>query len=43
MEQKITTASGENQPRWDLINQQVKRFKQFACDPVIEYQPYLIR
>jgi CRISP-associated protein Cas1 len=31
------------QPRWDLLNQQVKAYKQFVYDPSIGYQPYKIR
>ncbi|MGI0493610.1 CRISPR-associated endonuclease Cas1 [Alkalinema pantanalense CENA528] len=32
-----------DQPRWDLLNRQVKRFKQFVYQPVYLYEPYLIR
>lgn len=42
MEEKINTESGK-QPRWDLINQQIKKFKQFVYQPTQIYQPYQIR
>jgi CRISP-associated protein Cas1 len=31
------------QPRWDLLNQQVKRFRETVLNPDQKYQPYLIR
>lgn len=31
------------QPRWDLLNQQVKAYKQFIYSPSTGYQPYKIR
>jgi CRISP-associated protein Cas1 len=39
------TLEGEDgiRPRWDLLNQQVKAYKQFVYDPSIGYQPYKIR
>jgi CRISPR-associated protein Cas1 len=40
MEELMLTDSGEKQPRWDLLNQQVKAFKQFVYNPVQTYQPY---
>lgn len=43
MEEEINTNSGDKQPRWDLLNQQVKAYKQFAYNPVGLYQPYQIR
>lgn len=43
MEDKISTDEGEKQPRWDLLMQQVKKFKQFIYSPCYGYQPYLIR
>lgn len=42
MEEIIVTDSGR-QPRWDLISQQVKKFKQFVYQPAQLYQPYQIR
>lgn len=33
----------EQQPRWDLLMQQVKLYKQFVYNPVQLYRPYLIR
>ena len=43
MEEKLTTAAGENQPRWDTLTQQVKAFKQFVYNPIEGYKPYEIR
>ncbi len=40
MEEPMLTDSGEKQPRWDLLNQQVKAFKQFVYSPALTYQPY---
>jgi CRISP-associated protein Cas1 len=40
MEEVIS--SEENQPRWDLLNRQVKRFKQFVYQPTHLYEPFLI-
>lgn len=42
MEEPMLTDSGEEQPRWDLLNQQVKAFKQFVYHPALTYQPYKI-
>lgn len=42
MEEPMLTDSGEQQPRWDLLNQQVKAFKQFVYNPAQIYQPYKI-
>lgn len=42
MEEEIKTDLGK-QPRWDLLMQQVKLFKQFIYQPVQLYRPYLIR
>jgi CRISP-associated protein Cas1 len=42
MEAEIQTDSGQ-QPRWDLLTQQVKLYKQFVYQPVQLYRPYLIR
>ena len=43
MEEKVSTNSADSQPRWDLINQQVKAFKRFVYNSANEYQPYLNR
>lgn len=43
MEEVIQTSSGDKQPRWDLLNQQVKAYKQFVYSPNQGYQPYQIR
>jgi CRISP-associated protein Cas1 len=42
MEEMLETEHGP-QPRWDLLNQQVKAYKQFVYDPGIGYKPYRIR
>jgi CRISP-associated protein Cas1 len=42
MEEELE-GDGHTRPRWDLLNQQVKRYKQFIYDPSLPYQPYLIR
>jgi CRISPR-associated protein Cas1 len=33
----------ENEPRWNLLSQQVKAYKRFIYDPSRSYVPYLIR
>lgn len=43
MEEEIQTDSEEKQPKWDLLTQQVKGFKQFVYNPTQLYQPYQIR
>ncbi|AFZ34066.1 CRISPR-associated protein, Cas1 family [Stanieria cyanosphaera PCC 7437] len=43
MEEKLQTDAEEKQPRWDLLTQQVKLFKQFVYQPTQLYRPYLIR
>lgn len=42
MEEPLQT-DDVNQPRWDLLTQQVKAYKQFVYNPSVGYQPYLIR
>lgn len=42
MEEEIDTEYGK-QPKWDLLNQQVKLFKQFVYEPSRLYKPYQIR
>jgi CRISPR-associated protein Cas1 len=43
MEEEIKTAEGEHQPRWDLLVQQVKKYRQFVYRPTYGYEPYQIR
>jgi CRISPR-associated protein Cas1 len=43
MEEKIQSGDGDKQPRWDLLMQQVKRFKAFVYSPASGYQTYVIR
>ncbi len=43
MEEKHKTEHGDDQPRWDLLTQQIKAFKQFVYSPALGYKPYLIR
>ena len=38
-----TLDSAEKQPRWHLLMQQVKQYKQCIYNPSMTYQPYLIR
>lgn len=42
MEERLTTNDGD-QPRWDLLTQQVRAFKTAIYAPSQGYQPYLIR
>lgn len=42
MEEQLQTEEVE-QPRWDVLTQQVKAYKKFVYDPSRGYQPYLIR
>lgn len=42
MEEPLATPDGQ-QPRWDLLNRQVKAYRQFVSDPSLGYKPYLIR
>ncbi len=43
MEEEIQDDAGEKQPRWDLLTQQVKAYKQFVYNPSYQYKPYQIR
>jgi CRISPR-associated protein Cas1 len=43
MEEKLKTDGDEQQPRWDLLTQQVKAYKKYVYDPSQVYSPYLIR
>lgn len=42
MEEQLDTEDGL-QPRWNLLNQQVKLYKQFVYNPAQGYAPYRIR
>jgi CRISP-associated protein Cas1 len=42
MTEEIQTQNGEKQPKWDLLTQQVRAFKQFVYNPSHHYQPYRI-
>lgn len=41
-EEKVQSPEGEAQPKWDLLNRQVKAYKQFVYQPIQSYQPYLM-
>ena len=43
MEPNLQTPEGQPQPTWDLLNRQVRLYKQFVYNPVQGYAPYLIR
>lgn len=43
MEENIMLDNGNNEPRWDLLMQQVRKIKQFFYSPINSYQPYLLR
>jgi len=43
METEIQSGNEENEPRWDLLMQQVKRFRNFIYAPINGYQAYLIK
>ena len=43
LEEEVQNQQEEKQPRWDLITQQIKNFKEFVYQPSKIYQPYLIR
>ena len=40
MEEVIHNSSGVEVPRWDWLNEQVKRYKQFVYSPSQSYQPF---
>jgi CRISPR-associated protein Cas1 len=42
MEEEIQDDLGEKQPRWNLLNQQVKDYKQFVYNPSHSLKPYRI-
>lgn len=43
LEEEVQNAEGEKQPRWDLMTQQIKAFKEFVFQPRQSYKPYQIR
>jgi CRISP-associated protein Cas1 len=43
LEEEVQNAKGEKQPRWDLMTQQIKFFKEFVYQPSQLYNPYQIR
>ncbi|MFM6814927.1 MAG: CRISPR-associated endonuclease Cas1, partial [Dolichospermum sp.] len=42
MTEEIKTDEGIKQPKWDLLTQQVKAFKQFVYNPSHHYRSYRI-
>ncbi len=43
LEEEVQNFHSEKQPRWDLMTQQIKLFKDFVYQPSKLYQPYKIR
>ncbi|MDK2410780.1 CRISPR-associated endonuclease Cas1 [Aphanizomenon sp. PH219] len=43
LEEEVQNSEGEKQPRWDLMTQQIKAFKDFVYQPSKLYKPYQIR
>ena len=43
MEEEIKAGEENSHPRWNLLMNQVKQYKQFVYDQRSEFQPYLIR
>ncbi|MBW4418957.1 MAG: CRISPR-associated endonuclease Cas1 [Myxacorys californica WJT36-NPBG1] len=43
MEEQVQTATGGMAPRWDVLNRQVKMFRQFITQVSLRYEPYRIR
>jgi len=43
MEETVADDFGETQPKWDLLNRQVKEYKNFVYNPADRYSPYQIR
>lgn len=43
MEETVTDESGQLQPKWHLLQQQVKAYKRFVYKPSLGYTPYQIR
>ena len=42
MQDSLTTNQGY-QPRWEILNRQVKEFIRYVCKPQQPYRPYLIQ
>ena len=42
MQDNLTTAQG-HQPRWEILNRQVKEFIRYVCKPQQPYRPYMIQ
>lgn len=43
MEETVSTNNGEVQPKWDILNQEVKAYKQFVYNPIQGFDPYRVR
>ncbi|MGK7946150.1 MAG: CRISPR-associated endonuclease Cas1 [Microcystaceae cyanobacterium] len=43
MEEQIKGETQEERPKWDLLGQQVRKYRDFVYHPVVGYQPYQIR
>jgi CRISPR-associated protein Cas1 len=43
LEEEVQNSQEEKQPRWDLMTQQIKAFKDFVYQPSQMYKPYQIR
>ncbi|KOP26838.1 CRISPR-associated protein Cas1 [Hapalosiphon sp. MRB220] len=43
LEEEVQNTNREKQPRWDLMTQQIKSFKEFVYQPNQIYKPYQIR
>ncbi|MEM6614882.1 MAG: CRISPR-associated endonuclease Cas1 [Cyanobacteria bacterium P01_C01_bin.72] len=42
MQDSLTTTQG-HQPRWEILNRQVKEFIRYVCKPQQPYRPYMIQ
>lgn len=42
MQDSLTTTQGK-QPRWEILNRQVKEFIRYVCKPQQHYRPYVIQ
>lgn len=42
MTEEVQISDGLKQPKWDLLTQQIRSFKQFVYNPSHQYQPYRI-
>ncbi len=43
MEESVASSEDDREPRWHLLTQQIKAYKQFVYDPTLAYRPHLIR